>query len=82
MILREVCTHLDCELELERAQLINEWVDSERCWILTVYPVVHDKEFSIRRFDSHRFHGFKVASVHALMEIAVIQNHTALLTDG
>ena len=79
VILRELCPHLHCESQLVARVLVNERVNAERCRILPINAIVHDKEFSIGRVDRHSLHGLEVSCVHALVEVAVIQNHAALL---
>ena len=70
----EVSSHLDGELQLVLVDLVDEWVDSERCLVFSVDAVVHDQELAIRWVNSDSLHGFKVTRVHTLVEVAIVEH--------
>ena len=76
VIRREISPHLDRKLQLIRRQLVHKRIDSEWGRILTVNAVVHDQKFSVRRLNCHSPHVLKIARIHALMKVAIIQNHS------
>lgn len=80
MVLGEVGSDFDCKLQLVRGELIYEWVDSKRSWVLAIDAIVHHKKFTIWWGNSDRLHGLKVPSVDALVEVAVVQNHGPKVT--
>ena len=80
VILRELCANFHRELKLISTFLVNEGVQAERGCILPINAIVHDEELAIWRVDCNCFHGFKVACVNTLVEVAVIKSHTSLLT--
>ena len=72
MILGEVRSHFDSELNFTVVDFLDEGIYPEGSGVLRVNSIVHDKEFSIWRFYSYCLHGFEIAYVDALVEIAVI----------
>ena len=80
VVLRELRTDFHRELESVATLFVNEWVDTEGRCILAIDAVVHNEEFAIGRVDRHCFHRFKVACVHTLVEVAVIEGDAACRT--
>jgi len=79
VILRELCSHLNCELKLVLGHLVYEWINTERSGVLSIDSVIHNEKFTIWRVNCHCFHCFKVTHIHTLVEIAVIKHYTANL---
>ena len=77
VVLRELRPHLYSELELILRYLVDERVNAERCRVLTIDTVVHYEKFAVWRLNGDCFHCLEVADVHALVEVAVIEDHTA-----
>ena len=72
MILGELCAYFYCEADFIASILVNEGVNTEWGCVFTINAIVHHEEFSIRRINRHSLHGFKIARINALMEIAVV----------
>ena len=82
MVLRELSSDLHCELESIACVLVDERVDAEGCWVFTIDAVVHHEELTVGGIDRHSFHGFEVARIDALMEVAVVEDDAALVAHG
>ena len=80
MVLRELRPHFNREPQSIARVLVNERIYAEGRSILTVDSVVHDQEFAIGRINRHRLHRFEVTRIHALVEVAIVESHTSLLT--
>ena len=76
VIWRELSSHLHRKLKFILRHLIYEGVNAERSWVLSVDSIIHYKELTVWWLNRHSFHCFKVAYVHTLVEVAVIEHYT------
>ena len=76
MVLRELCSHLHCQLKFILRHLVYEGVNAERSWVLSIDAIIHYEELTIWRLNCHGFHCFEVAYVYTLVEVAVIEHYT------
>ena len=48
------------ELKFIWRKLVYEWIQSERCLVISINSVVHNQKFTVRRVDLQRLQTFKI----------------------
>ena len=74
MILGELASSFELELEFVLIELLDEWVNTEGSRELSIYTIVHHEELSIGRIYNQCFQCFEVSQINTLVEIAVVQD--------